>query len=73
MLAGGVLVVFWDLLRHGVYERPLEAILDAAFQVVSIMTTTGFATANFDQWPVLSRSLLVALMFVGGCAGSTAG
>jgi trk system potassium uptake protein TrkH len=37
------------------------------------MTTTGFASADFDQWPNFSRGLLVALMFIGGCAGSTAG
>jgi len=46
---------------------------DALFQVVSIMTTTGFATADFQQWPDSARSILVALMFAGGCAGSTAG
>lgn len=43
------------------------------FQVVSIMTTTGYCTANFDAWPYFSRMLLVMLMFVGGCAGSTGG
>ena len=45
----------------------------AAFQVVSVMTTTGFFTANFDLWPHFSRSILLVLMFVGGCAGSTSG
>ncbi len=45
----------------------------ASFQVVSIMTTTGFCTADFDQWPTLSKALLVTLMFVGGCSGSTSG
>lgn len=45
----------------------------AIFQVVSIMTTTGYCTENFDAWPFLSRVLLVALMFVGGCSGSTGG
>lgn len=43
------------------------------FQTVSIMTTTGFCTVNFDLWPEFSRALLVILMFVGGCSGSTAG
>ena len=51
-------------------EAFLQAILDSAFSVVSVMTTTGFATADFDTWPVLSKVLLVGLMFVGGCAGS---
>jgi trk system potassium uptake protein len=45
----------------------------AAFQVVSIMTTTGFCTDDFELWPQFSRALLVVLMFVGGCAGSTGG
>ncbi len=59
------------------YFRQAGGLLDgfrvAAFQTVSIMTTTGFVTADFNQWPNFSRGLLVALMFVGGCAGSTAG
>ena len=45
----------------------------AAFQVSSVMTTTGFATTDFDKWPEFSRTLLVMLMFVGACAGSTGG
>jgi trk system potassium uptake protein TrkH len=73
ILAAGVILVSWDLLRSGTYDRPVKAILDAAFQVVSITTTTGFTTANFDGWPPLSKMALVLLMFVGGCAGSTAG
>ena len=45
----------------------------AAFQVSSVMTTTGFATIDFDKWPEFSRTLLVLLMFIGACAGSTGG
>ena len=45
----------------------------AYFQVTTIISTTGFATADFDKWPELSRWILVLLMFVGGCAGSTGG
>lgn len=45
----------------------------AFFQVSSIITTTGFSTANFDTWPVISKFVLVFLMFVGACAGSTGG
>jgi trk system potassium uptake protein TrkH len=52
---------------------PLGALRYAAFQTVSIQTTTGFGTANFDDWPTLAKGILVLLMFVGGCAGSTAG
>lgn len=44
-----------------------------AFQVASIITTTGFSTVNFDQWPQLSKNILVLLMFIGACAGSTGG
>jgi len=47
--------------------------LDAAFQTVSILTTTGFSTVDFSEWPTLGRAVLVALMVFGGCAGSTAG
>ena len=50
-----------------------RVVLDVVFQVVSIITTTGFATADFALWPTLSGALLVVLMFVGGCAGSTSG
>lgn len=50
-----------------------EAFRLSAFQVSSIITTTGFATANFDIWPTLSKSILLLLMFVGACAGSTGG
>ena len=62
----------------GVIVQPIsdsmeKTIRDIAFQVVSISTTTGFATADFDQWVPLMQFILVALMFVGGCMGSTAG
>ncbi|HOH29366.1 MAG TPA: TrkH family potassium uptake protein, partial [Candidatus Hydrogenedentes bacterium] len=43
------------------------------FQTVSVMTTTGFATVDFNMWPEFSRALLVILMFIGGCSGSTGG
>ncbi len=50
-----------------------EALRASSFQVVSIMTTTGFVTDDFDIWPHFSRVLMLVLMFVGGCGGSTAG
>lgn len=50
-----------------------KALLMSAFQVVSIMTTTGFTTADFNSWPDGARMVLFFLMFIGGCAGSTAG
>jgi trk system potassium uptake protein TrkH len=57
----------------GVYRKLGQALHAAVFQVVSIMTTTGYGTADFDTWPQFSRFLLVVLMFIGGCAGSTGG
>ena len=50
-----------------------SAFRQAAFQVASIITTTGYSSADFDLWPNLSRVILLLLMFMGGCAGSTAG
>ena len=49
------------------------SIREAAFHVVSIMTTTGFTTSNFDFWPSLSKAVLLCLMLIGACAGSTGG
>jgi trk system potassium uptake protein len=51
----------------------LDTLRQSAFQVVSITTTTGYATANFDAWPNFSRLLLLLLMFLGACGGSTGG
>lgn len=50
-----------------------ETLRHAAFQVGSIITTTGYATTDFDNWPELSKTILVMLMFIGACAGSTGG
>lgn len=55
------------------YSSRGTALKDAAFQVGSIITTTGFATTDFNLWPSFSKALLVTLMFVGACAGSTGG
>ncbi len=55
------------------YGNAGDSIRHAFFQTVSIQTTTGYATADFDKWNTLARTLLLLLMFVGGCAGSTAG
>lgn len=73
ILAGATLLLGSDLLLQGHMQNPLEALRVAAFQATAIVTTTGFATANFDAWPDFSRALLFLLMFVGGCAGSTGG
>ncbi|QTN33845.1 TrkH family potassium uptake protein [Akkermansiaceae bacterium] len=53
--------------------HPLTSIREAAFIVVSIASTTGFGTADYDQWPTWAKVLIACLMLVGGCAGSTAG
>ena len=66
-------LVLADLLVRADYDHTGRAALDACFQVVSIITTTGFATADFDSWPHVAQLLLVVLMFIGGCAGSTSG
>jgi trk system potassium uptake protein TrkH len=50
-----------------------ETLRHASFQVASIITTTGFATTDFDLWPTFSKSILVGLMLIGACAGSTGG
>jgi trk system potassium uptake protein TrkH len=72
LLLGVALLIAADLVLVG--QHPATASLrESLFQVVSIMTTSGFATTDFDQWPPLSRVLLLLLMVIGGCAGSTAG
>lgn len=55
------------------YPTLEETVRHSAFQVASIITTTGFGTTDFDLWPELSRTILVILMFIGACAGSTGG
>ncbi len=58
---------------RGSFQSLFEAFHHAAFQVASIITTTGFSTVDFNMWPEFSKAILVALMFVGACAGSTGG
>ncbi len=55
------------------YGSVLKAFRYAAFQVASVITTTGFCTADYNLWPELSKSVLLAIMVVGACAGSTGG
>ena len=73
LVAVAILLVWGNLVWSGQDDSAAHALRDSAFQVASISTTTGFATADFDAWPSFSRLILVLLMFVGGCAGSTAG
>ena len=58
---------------RGLFSSWWEAFHHTAFQVASIITTTGFSTSDFNLWPGFSRTILVLLMFVGACAGSTGG
>lgn len=62
-----------NLLQNDIYTTFGEALRYSLFQVVSIITTTGYATVNFDLWPPFAKFVLLLLMFVGGCAGSTGG
>lgn len=63
--------ITWNI--HGMFDNIWEALHQASFQVASIITTTGYSTADFGLWPVFSQTILVVLMFVGACAGSTGG
>ena len=70
LLAGAVIIT---LLVRGNYSSYGEAFHHASFQIASIMSTTGFSTADFDLWPTLAKTILVCTMVIGGCAGATAG
>ena len=71
ILVGATLLIAWNL--RGFYPTLGETFRHAAFQVSSIMTTTGFATTDFGRWPAFSQSILLLLMVIGACAGSTGG
>ena len=74
-----ILLVSWNIVRFTnvdgdvPYNSVWDSIRFGAFQVLSITTTTGYGTADFEMWPALSQFILVTLMFYGGCAGSTGG
>lgn len=71
IIASAILMIAWDI--RMVYENFGQALQQSAFQVASIITTTGFASTDFNVWPEVSRTVLIMLMFVGACAGSTGG
>lgn len=58
---------------NSLFDTVAEAVKHSAFTVASLISTTGFATVDFDLWPMLSKLLLLAVMFIGACAGSTGG
>ena len=69
----GVVILVITLNVRGLFDTLGEALRHVAFTVASLISTTGFSTENFDAWPELSRTLLVLIMFIGACAGSTGG
>lgn len=69
----GVSIILVALNIYPMVESIGTALRQAGFQVISIITTTGFVTADFGQWPAMAQMILVALMFLGACAGSTGG
>lgn len=71
IFATGVIVTTICILPD--YSGLGEAIRHSAFQISSVMTTTGYSTTDFNLWPALSKALLIILMMIGACAGSTAG
>ena len=73
IIAASIGLLCANTMAYGVYGSFSKAFRYSSFQVGSIMTSTGFATADFDQWPEFSKAILVILMFIGACAGSTGG
>ena len=71
VVAGSIALIVFNL--RGYYGTLGETVRHAAFQVVSVATTTGFATTDFDLWPSFSKGILLCLMLLGACAGSTGG
>lgn len=73
LIVASSLIITGFLLYKGVFAGLHDSLRYAFFQVVSIVTTTGFVTDNYATWPVVTQMMLLFLMFVGGCSGSTAG
>ena len=71
IVAASTLAIAFNI--RNIYGSSLTCLRHAFFQVSSIITTTGYSTVDFNTWPVFSKCILVVLMFIGGCAGSTAG
>ena len=71
VIAAAIILITINI--HGLFANVFQAFHHAAFQVATVITTTGYSTVDFDLWPMFSKTILVALMFVGACAGSTGG
>ncbi len=72
IVLAAVALISLDLVAQAKYSLA-DTLRHSSFQVVSVITTTGFTTVNYDIWPPLSRAILLLLMFIGGCGGSTGG
>ena len=66
-----ILIIFFN--TYNIYNSFNETLRHSSFQVASIITTTGYSSFNFNNWPGLSKTILIILMFIGACAGSTGG
>lgn len=73
IFAAGILIGLNIYMNTDGYKNIALAFRDSFFQVSSIITTTGYASVDFDLWPAFSKMILLLLMFIGGCAGSTSG
>lgn len=73
ILGVATLILFLELVRADIYGWGEEALRQAAFQISSMMSTTGYASADFTLWTPLTSMTLIAVMLIGGCAGSTGG
>lgn len=71
IIAAAIAIITVNILN--IYENVFHAFRYAAFQVASVITTTGFYTADYELWPELSKVVLLTVMFIGACAGSTGG
>ncbi len=73
IVACSIALITWNLFSNQVYSSFEESLHHSAFQVASIISTSGFSTTDFDLWPTFSKSILMLLMITGACAGSTCG
>lgn len=73
LIGGAILLITLNLLMTGTYHSLSDGLRDASFQVSSIITTTGYATADYDLWPTFSKMIILLLMLTGACSSSTGG
>ena len=73
MTVGASALIVVNLVLHAGWAADIRTVTDSAFQVVTLMTTTGYMTYDYVLWPTFSQVVLILVMFAGGCAGSTAG